>query len=65
MVTIGRTFSETTKKFVDKDWYFAGSEAEASEKAKIKARQWELLCTNWVKTERRYLNSGDPLFVGP
>ncbi|MGE5609921.1 MAG: hypothetical protein ACM359_11755, partial [Bacillota bacterium] len=39
-------------KLVDADWYFKGSEAEAAAKANAKARQWELLVTNWEKTEK-------------
>jgi hypothetical protein len=49
-------------KLVDKDWYFNGSEAEATEKANAKARQWELLCKNWNSTERPYLETvGEPV----
>jgi integrase len=55
VVTIGRVLSPKTGKLVDRDWYFAGSEAEAVEKANAKARQWELLCTHWDRTERPYL----------
>jgi integrase len=56
VVTIGRTLSPKTKSLVDKDWYFAGSQAEATDKANAKARQWELLCANWDRTERPYLD---------
>jgi hypothetical protein len=51
--TIGRVWSVKKAKFVDKDWYFGGTEGDAVEKANAKARQWELLCLNWEATERQ------------
>jgi integrase len=64
--TIGRVWSLKKAKLTDKDWYFGGTEADAVEKANIKARQWELLCRNWEKTERPILEMmGEPLPFEP
>jgi hypothetical protein len=60
--TIGRVWSVKKAKLVDKDWYFDGTEGDAIEKANTKARQWELLCGNWEKTERPILEIlGEPM----
>ena len=60
--TIGRVWSVRKGKLVDKDWYFSGSEADAIEKANTKARQWELLCRNWERTEAYALEIlGEPV----
>jgi hypothetical protein len=59
--TIGRVWSVKKSKLIDKDWYFDGTEADATENANVKARQWQLLCANWDRTERTALEIlGEP-----
>jgi integrase len=60
--TIGRVWSTKKAKLIDKDWYFNGTQADAVAGANARARQWELLCRNWERTERSALEIlGEPV----